>query len=177
MKATEEAFGLGSLLTLLLPGLLVAVALLQFADPTGEEAKALAEFANKVEFLATFLMFATFALLGAIVATLQAGLETWILDRVSAKAVGLTIDEYRAEWFGYLKSLSEQGSNPYISRLVLFFQFETRLGLAGMLVGASLCGRSTGLSFIAILVSTLMYAMGIYHHYELSEYRHKNNAQ
>lgn len=136
-----------------------------------EKAKALLIWAADAQFLAAFLIFAGVSLMGAVVASAQAILETFLLDCITPKLVGITRAEFQDEWNEYVKALPES-RNPYISRVVLFFQFETRMGLSLVVLGMFLLKLSYAHAGVAASSGLILYAVGLLHHKELGDYRH-----
>ena len=73
-------------------------------------------------------------------------------------------DQFDKEWDYYISNLP---TNAYISRVVLFFQFETRLGLASIILGATLFSLSVLHAIILIVLGVVFYWIGVSHHKEL----------
>lgn len=174
---TESSITVESVLTLLLPGLLLAVALFVLWRPSDSELHGLLAWIKEADFLSTLLAFSAFGLLGAIVASVQEALETWVLDAITPRRIGVERQEYNEHWFQYVDSLPEN-SNPYISRLVMFLQYETRIALAGtVLAWAVLQQFSVGYGIALFALSIGLYWMGMSHHKELAILRQKAAAR
>lgn len=76
------------------------------------------------------------------------------------------------DWHQYLDGLNRKG-NPYVSRLVLFFQYETRLGLAGVTLAAPMMTYWPDWGRIVGVLSIFLYVAGVGHHIELAKYRRR----
>lgn len=176
MRPLEQSFGLESLLTLLLPGLLVGVGIVEMVGPTEDRIRDLLNEARSLELVASLILTGAIMLLGAVVAAVHAAIETWPLDWMTRRLLGISKEEYLDQWHNYLASVAK-GRNPYISRLVLFFQFETRLGIAFVFLGLVLWGRSALLGGSTVGIGLFMYAMGAVHHYELGDFRRRHHAE
>jgi hypothetical protein len=170
---TESSITVESVLTLLLPGLLLAVALIVLWWPSEAELHRVLSWAKDADFLSALLAFSAFGLLGAIVASVQDALETWILDAITPRRIGVANQEYNEHWFKYVASLP-QNSNPYVSRLVMFLQYETRIALAGTVLAWAVLHRlSIGYGVALFALALGLYWMGMYHHKELAILRQK----
>lgn len=181
MKALSAPFGIESLLTLLIPGLVLIVSivvsstvLLEQPVPL-EQLEAIKSWVSDAEFLAAFLVVALSALFGAVVASAQAAIETFLLDPITAKwlrrkCADYTKEAYMTDWYKYLKELNKT-ANPYVSRLLLFFDFEGRLGLAGFALAVSLFAHSWLCATVVLVVALFLYVMCMLHHCELGKYR------
>ena len=154
MKTQVSAFGFEVLVTYLLPGILATIAVLVAHGVALEEA----------QFLASFVMLSLFTLFGALIASLQAVLESWILNWLTPRLMSKEDDQFDKEWDYYISNLP---TNAYISRVVLFFQFETRLGLASIILGATLFSLSVLHAVILIVTGVVFYWIGVSHHKEL----------
>lgn len=169
MKTQVTSFGFEVLLTFLLPGVLATAAVLMIHGVTPAQLAAMLKWAREAEFLAVVLLLSSIAMLGALIASLQAWLESVLLDRLTAWRLGKNTEMFQREWDNYVHRLPR---NSYISRVVLFFQFETRLGLAAVILGAVtiLCVSAWhGVAFIVI--GSFLYWMGTGHHQELAIFR------
>lgn len=174
---TESSITVESVLTLLLPGLLLAVALVVIWMPSDEQLQRMLAWIKEADILSTLLAFSTFGLLGAIIASVQDALETWVLDAITPRRIGVARHEYNDHWFRYVDSLPEN-SNPYVSRLVMFLQYETRIALAGaVLAWAVLNQLSTVYGVLLFALSIGLYSMGMSHHKELAVLRQKTAAR
>jgi hypothetical protein len=170
---TESSITVESVLTLLLPGLLLAVALLVIWRPNDAQLERMLSWIKEADFLSALLAFSAFGLLGAIIASVQEALETWVLDAITPRRIGVARQEYNDHWFKYVDSLPAN-SNPYISRLVTFLQYETRLALAGMVLAwAVLHQFSIAYGIVLFALSLGLYWMGMSHHKELAILRQK----
>jgi hypothetical protein len=172
MKTQVSNYGFEVLVTYLLPGIAALAAVLIAHGVDFQKAKELLAWAADAQFLSTFLIFAGIALMGAIVASGQAILETFVLDRITSWRLNLTADEFTKEWIDYIQSLPGS-KNPYISRVVLFFQFETRMGLSLLVLGGFLFMLSWSHAIAAMVTGIVLYAVGMSHHKELADYRHR----
>src|SRR5262245_36570071 len=129
MKSEAGTFGFEVLLTFLLPGFIVAIGVLLLHAVSASELERLLKAAANAQFLTTFVLLAVVALFGVIIAAIQALVETYVLDRLTPYLAQQTKEQFDRNWQKYVIGLPNL-SNRYISRVVLFFQFETRLGLA-----------------------------------------------
>lgn len=168
MKTQVTAFGFEVLVTYLLPGILATIAVLVWHGIDIEGAKKLIAWAQDAQFLASFLLIASFTLLGALIASLQALLESNLLDWQTSKMLGKEQDQFNVEWGHYINNLPE---NSYISRVALFFQFETRIGLASLVLGFTLFKISVVHAGVFILLGLIFYWIGSLHHRELAVFR------
>lgn len=173
MKTDPLGFGFEVLITYLLPGLVVTLSAAFFHGITAEQAKWLLTEAAKAEFLASFLLLAVVSALGAVTASVQGVIEGYGLDRLAAKRVGITEEKFEEQWSKYVKDLPNS-RNPYIARVVLFFQFETRMGLAMFVLSVSLVSVSCLHAFYVFLSGLILYAIGAMHHKTLASMRNVN---
>jgi hypothetical protein len=173
VKTDPLGFGFEVLITYLLPGLLATAAAAFFHGVTPSQLESLLGHAVKAEFLASFALLAVVALLGAATASAQAVIETFVLDRVAAAFVGVTKPKFDEQWSKYVADLPNK-RNPYIARVVLFFQFETRMGLAMVVLAASLNTTSEQHAKLALLGGIAFYLIGAMHHYELASMRNES---
>ena len=170
---TDSSITVESVLTLLLPGLLLAVALVVLWTPSETQLERVLAWIKETDFLSALLAFSAFGLLGAIVASVQDALETWVLDAITPRRIGVARHEYNDHWFSYVASLPEN-SNPYISRLVMFLQYETRIALAGTVLAWAVLSRvSVGYGVVLFALAAGLYWMGMSHHKELAILRQK----
>lgn len=168
MKTQVTAFGFEVLVTYLLPGILATIAVLLAHGISVDEAKGIIHWAEKAQFLASFVMLSLFTLFGALVASLQAVLESILLDRLTPRLMKKTHSQFDEEWDYYINNLP---TNSYISRVVLFFQFETRLGLASVLLGITLFSLSVLHALVLVILGLGFYWIGVSHHKELAVIR------
>ena len=169
----ESNITVESVLTLLLPGLLMAVALVVLWSPDPVELHGVLSWVKEAELLSALFAIAAFVLLGALVASVQDALETWVLDVITPCRIGIARHEYNDHWFRYVASLPEN-SNPYVSRLVLFLQYETRIALAGAVLASTVLWQLSLDCGIALLaLSAGLYWMGMSHHKELAILRQR----
>jgi len=168
MKTETTGFGFEILVTYLLPGILATGAVVIAHGIGAEGANKILIWSKDAQLLASILLITSFALFGALIASLQAVLETCILDKITPKIMGKAKDKYFEEWDYYIKNLPK---NSYVSRVVLFFQFETRLGLASFILGLTLFKLSCVHAIIFILLGIFFYIIGVFHHKELAEFR------
>lgn len=164
MKTQVTAFGFEVLVTFLLPGILATLAVFVWHGVDAEQAKVILGWAQDSQFLASFLLLSSFTLLGALIASIQALLESLFLDRLTSSRMKKASGQFDTEWYFFIRHLPE---NSYVSRVVLFFQFETRLGLAALILGISLLGLSVIHGVIFTLLGVVFYWIGSLHHTEL----------
>lgn len=172
MNTHTSGYGFEVLVTYLLPGIAALLAVLIAHGVDAEKAQVILNWAAAAQFLSTFIIFAGIALMGAIVASGQAILETFLLDRLTSKRLKISRKEFSSEWTEYVKALPAS-KNSYIARVVLFFQFETRMGLSFLVLGLFLFKLSCTHAVISLLTGIILYLIGISHHKELAEYRHR----
>jgi hypothetical protein len=168
MKTQVTAFGFEVLVTYLLPGILATMAVLVWHGIDIEGAKKLVAWAQDAQFLSSFLLLASFTLLGALVASLQALIEANFLDWLTSKMLDKEQTQFNVEWNHYINNLPE---NSYISRVALYFQFETRIGLASLILGLTLFKVSVVHAGVFILLGLVFYWIGSLHHRELGAFR------
>ena len=164
MKTQVTAFGFEVLVTYLLPGILATIAVFIWHGVGMNEARTIISWAQEAQFLASFVMLSLFTLFGALIASLQAILESRFLDRLTPWLMKKDHDKFDEEWDYYINNLP---NNSYISRVVLFFQFETRLGLAAIILGVTLLGVSMLHALILTFFGVVIYGIGVAHHKEL----------
>jgi hypothetical protein len=175
MKSEAGTFGFDVLLTFLLPGFIVTIGVLLLHAVNAAESNELLKVAGSAQFLTTFVLLAVVTLFGVMVAAFQAIAETYVLDRLTPYLASQTKIEFDNNWQNYVLNLPKF-SNRYISRVVLFFQFETRLGLSLLFLGlviwhvqpVFLTGRH---ALASILLGVALYMIGELHHVELAKYR------
>jgi hypothetical protein len=170
LKSDPLGFGFEVLITYLLPGVVVTLAVAFFHGITVDQAKWLLAEATKAEFLASFLLLAVISALGAVTASVQGVIEGHLLDPLAAQLVGISKVKFDEQWTKYVKDLPN-GRNPYIARVVLFFQFETRMGLAMLILSLSLISVSCRHAIFALMCGGLLYAIGVMHHHNLASMR------
>lgn len=168
MKTQVTEFGFEVLVTYLLPGILATLAVFAWHGVGVAEAKQILDWAQQAQFLASLLMLSLFTLFGALIASLQALLESWILDRLTPWLMNKAPGHFDREWDYFINRLP---TNSYISRVVLFFQFETRLGLASLILGITLLSLSLLHGVLFIVLGFVFYLIGIGHHRELASIR------
>lgn len=171
MKTEATAFGFEVLVTFLLPGLLVLFGIGLYIDWPPCALNDLLKFAKEAQFLATFALLGAIALLGTIVASLQAVLESLLLDRLTPKLMGISPVIFYDDWDKYIVNLKAY-KNSYVSRVVLYFQFETRLGLSLVFCGTAIFSWSWEIGLLVIAIGLAFYGIGAFHHKELGHYRH-----
>lgn len=170
MKTAPLGFGFEILITYLLPGVVVTLSAAFFHGITVDQAKWLLAEAGKAEFLASFLLLAVVSALGAVTASVQGVIEGHLLDPLAAMRIGITKEKFDQQWSSYVKDLPN-GRNPYIARVVLFFQFETRMGLAMLALSISLASVSCPHAVYALVAAITLYAIGAMHHKNLASMR------
>lgn len=170
MKTQATDFGFDVLVTFLLPGLLIAISIGMFVDWQVGQMDKVFVWMKEAQFISAFLILGVVALLGTIVASIQALFESLVLDRLTPKLMSITEETFKDDWEKYIRDLDKY-RNTYVTRVVLFFQFETRLGLSIIFFGISLCSWSAGYALLSGVVGVIFYAIGIFHHKELGEYR------
>ena len=173
MKTEPLGFGFEVLITYFLPGIVVALGILVSLGLNVEELQVLVSDLAKAEFLVSFALVAIVTLLGASTASAQAIVETYVLDPVTAWLIRVSRPQFDEQWVKYVQDLPNK-RNPYIARVVLFFQFETRMGLAMMILCAFLLYNGFRLpGWLIFFGGLLFYAVGFIHHKELAEMRKK----
>jgi hypothetical protein len=160
------------LVTFVLPGFLVAIGLLLLHGVDKAQLEFLLESAGKAQFLSVFFILAIVILCGAVIASVHAVIETNLLDSLTAWRVGQSKAEFDAMWMNYVAALADY-KNPYISRVVLFFQFESRLGLALLFLGTLLLCADRTHGLILVPVGLVIYGIALMHHKELAQHRIK----
>ena len=168
MKTQVTAFGFEVLVTYLLPGILATMAVLVWHGVGISEAKAIFQWAQEAQFLASFLLLSAFTLFGALIASLQTVLESVLLDWLTPSRMSKTRAQFDSEWEYFIQNLP---NNSYVSRVVLYLQFETRLGLAAFILGVSLLSISIAHGVIFIVLGLVFYWIGSLHHTELGVIR------
>jgi hypothetical protein len=170
---TESSITVESALTLLLPGLLLAVALVVIWTPSETQLQRVLAWIKEADVLAALLAFSAFGLLGALIASVQDALEALVLDAITPRRIGVARQEYNEHWFAYVATLPGR-SNPYISRLVLFLQYETRIALSGAVLAWAVLQQLSIVYGLALFALSLgLYWMGMSHHKELAILRQK----
>lgn len=172
MKTDPLGFGFEVLITYLLPGVVVTLSAAFFHGMTVEQAKWLLAEAAKAEFLVSFLLLAVVSALGAVTASVQGVIEGHFLDPLAAMRIGITKEKFDKQWSSYVNELPN-GRNPYIARVVLFFQFETRMGLAMLALSLSLVSVSCIHAVYAFVTAVILYAIGAMHHKNLASMRNE----
>ncbi|MBV2138607.1 MAG: hypothetical protein KUF79_17505 [Candidatus Thiodiazotropha sp. (ex Ctena orbiculata)] len=175
MKTETTDYAFQTLITYLLPGIIAAFAVIVWHGVTEKQLEAMIKFGKDAQFLASLAIISIVTLAGALIASIQAALETWILDRITPALIGISRQDFNKQWSNYISNLNEY-KNSYISRVVLFFQFETRIGLSTIVLGIALFRISWPHAIVVIIIGLVFYSMGISHHKELGEYRVKNCA-
>jgi hypothetical protein len=158
------------LVTFVLPGFLVAVAVLLMHGVDNAGMTMLMQKAAEAQFLSVFMILAVIVLCGALVASVHAVVGTLVLDRITARRVSQTKADFDRMWMEYVEALPNL-KNPYISRVVLFFQFESRLGLALLFLGAGVFSASKVHGWAFLSLGLFVYLIGAMHHKELAEHR------
>lgn len=172
MKTDASSIGFEALITYFVPGIVALLAVVIGHGVGLSKAQEFLEKGAEAEFLSTFLFISATAIMGAIVAAIQAVFETFFMDRLTPLLVGISRQQFEDEWLAYVRTLTNE-RNSYIARVVLFFQFETRLGLAFIALGACLFRLTCGHAMLALFTGIGLYLVGLLHHYELGVYRHK----
>ncbi|MBI5450001.1 MAG: hypothetical protein HY940_01460 [Gammaproteobacteria bacterium] len=175
MKTDPTNFGFEILVTFLLPGILGAVAAGIFHGMTESQLKEMLDWATNAQFITSFFSLAAVALLGAIIASIQAVIETCILDRITPWCMGIDKEIFNSDWNYYVDNL-QRLKNPYVSRVVLFFQFETRLGLSAIILGMALLKLSCSHATLAFALGLGFYIIGMMHHKELAGFRNRTRS-
>ncbi len=174
MKTEATNFGFEILVTFLLPGFLAVLAVVVAHGISKYQLLEIIAWAESAQFIASFVLLAAVALAGAIVASIQAVLETFVLDYVAPCHLKISRGVFEEEWNKYISDLSNN-RNSYISRVVLFFQFETRLGVAAVLLGlATVCRWPSWYGVFVLISGLVFYCIGTMHHIELAKFRHRH---
>ena len=174
MKSVTGSLAIETILTLIAPGFLVVVAALIACPSVREDPQAIANSLEQTQILIAFTLLIACVLAGGILAVSQGFIESNCLDNRAAIRLKLSREEYDTEWRRYLVTLDgEGGRNPYVSRQVLFYQFESCAGLAGTILAASLLLHvSWCWALLVGLVSVFVYFGGVSDHYALASRRH-----
>jgi hypothetical protein len=101
------------LVTFILPGFLVAVAILLAHGVDNAGMTLLVKQAAEAQFLSVFIILSIIVLCGALVASVHAVLETLLLDRFTAWRVDQTKTDFDRMWMEYVEKLPNL-KNPYI---------------------------------------------------------------
>ncbi len=168
MKTQATSFGFEVLVTYILPGFIAASSALIAHGMSLNQVRVILEWSAKSEIIASLVMVSAIALFGAGIASIQALLETYVLDKYTTRKLNICSKKFDEQWQYYIMNLQR---NSYISRVVLFFQFETRLGLSLVLLGFAAFRLSWVHGVIFMLIGFLFYRIGMLHHLELAEYR------
>ncbi len=168
MKTQTTSFGFEVLVTYLLPGFIAVLSALIAHGMSMDKINIILEWSTKAEIIVSLVLVSVIALFGAGIASIQALFETYIIDKCTTRKLNICSSKFDEQWQYYIKNLER---NSYISRVVLFFQFETRIGLALALLGLAAFRFSWVHAVIFILIGCLFYRIGMFHHLELAEYR------
>jgi len=177
-----QSLGFETLVTTLLPGMLLLLALF-FAAVPPENWDAALETLEAHDTLLTVGLLLVAALLGMILASLLGVLEWRVYDRVATcvlkrKAPGYSRDTYLAEWSKYLDSLEEK-KNPFVDRLVLYYFFESRTAVALLLLSWALRSSEhpdnpySTWWFMPGVFGAFLLVQSFFVHCELASFRHR----
>jgi hypothetical protein len=158
MKTQATSFGFEVLVTYLLPGFIAALSALIAHGMNLNQARVILEWSAKAEIISSLVMVSVIVLFGAGIASIQALLETYALDKCTTRKLNICSEKFNEQWQYYIMNLQR---NSYISRVVLFFQFETRLGLSLFLLGLAAFRLSWLHGVIFILIGYLFYRIGM----------------
>jgi len=178
MKTVGETFGFGTLLTVFLPGLAFSIGILLIlqSDPgwVKQQSSVLTIFKAMDEWQQTFAALAVISLLGALLAAANGVLEAYFYDKITPYRMNISADEFNRHWYEYLYRLSKE-SNAYISRIVTWFLFESRMAVAVAFVFffylVEAQDRELSHAVLFICAIGILGFLGYHHHRELAEYR------
>ena len=146
-------FGFHTLITILAPGIVVSAAgwliVSRFFAATNLHSMLLSVVSN--DWLGPVAALVTSAIFGTVVASLVTYLELHCFDRRRWEELKISKEEYYRQWNQYIDSLSET-QNPYISQMVLFYDFELRMAVAGLLLGVTLALSSSFAAAAVVIV-------------------------
>ena len=177
-----SSLGFNRLIGVLLPGFLASVAVWLLVDrflPDGSARTALEALLTSEWRFGFAALFAS-ALIGSLLRSLLGFVEAGWIDVRTARKLNISEKQFDEEWDRYVDSL-DTAQNPYIGNLALAFFFESRGGLAAVMLGAafgvrtgSLAGWIAGL--IVVAVGAAAFLAGLRTHRALAEYRHRKFA-
>jgi hypothetical protein len=178
MKPLGESFGFGTLITVFLPGVALAIGILVVlqSDPgwKAQQDSVLNVFSQMKEWQQTFSALAIISLLGSLIGTTNGLLESLIYDRVTPHRMGISRADFNAHWQEYLYRLSKE-NNSYVSRVVTWFLFESRMAVAILLVFVFYMvegfDREMSTAILLLVAVGALGYLGYHHHRELAEYR------
>lgn len=179
MKPIGESFGFGTLITVFLPGLALALGIVflfhghpDWLQPL--QTTVIDLFTAMKEWQQTFAALAIISLLGSLVASINGLLETCFYDRITTSWMDIRKDEFDRHWYEYLYQLGKQ-TNVYVSRIVTWFLFESRMAVALLFVLIMYwCAAPTisqALTFWLFLSVVIFSVLAAVHHYELAMHR------
>jgi hypothetical protein len=177
-----QSLGFETLVTTLLPGTILLLAVFFAAVPPQEWDAVLASLEAHDTLLTVGLLLVA-ALLGTILASLMSVLEWQVYDRVATRVLrrrmpGYSRDTYLAEWNNYLDSL-ETKKNPFVDRMVLYLFFESRTAVALLLLAWALCRSAhpdnpyADYWYWPGLIGAFLLLQSFFAHYELASFRHR----
>ena len=175
-------FGFGYLVSMFLPGsfLLAACAVaLRKVDPRA--AQIAWAFLAGNEWLAVIVLTLGAVFLGIFLSSIWDWIETHHSDSKRASELGISRRQYEEEWNLYVDDLKPE-QNPYVSRMVLFWRFESRcalallaLALTLLVIGVTSTIRLCGV--LTLLASVVLYLAGERSHRWLAKYRHRHYGE
>lgn len=172
-----QSLGFETLVTTLLPGTLLLLALFFAVVPQPEWQGLLGSVEAHDTLLAVGLLLVA-ALLGMMLSSVLGLVEEQAYDRLAARRLRVSRAQYLAEWRTYLDAL-EATRNPYIDRLVLYLFFESRCGTALLLLCWALLSSAhpdnpfSSFWFWPGLLGVFLLIQSFLAHYELARFRHR----
>jgi hypothetical protein len=174
-----HAFGYRILVTVLLPGAMVTAALWLFFERFLPDSRVyqLMLMVLSQEWMGAVVLLLGATLLGTFLASIMSYAECYTLDVWLPKQMGITPEDYHAEWTAYVDSL-EKAENPHITQITLYFWFESRTAVASIILGVMWALYGWSLSeFLAavalILLGFLLSLTARSSHDLLADYRHR----
>ena len=101
MKTQATSFGFEVLVTYLLPGFIAASSALTVHGMSLNQVRVILEWSAKAEIIASLVMVSAFALFGAGIASIQALLETYVLDKCTTRKLNICSKKFDQQWQYY----------------------------------------------------------------------------
>jgi hypothetical protein len=154
-------FGFETLITVLIPGLLLtaggALALEEWAPG---DLDILVQPLKGQGFEQGVALLVVAATLGSALATMLWVFEVRILDRFTAWRLDICDEQFDREWSRYVDSLTKE-HNSHISRMVQAFYFELRCGVAGMGVAILVAATTDVADWVPVVLALLSMVMAL----------------
>jgi len=171
------SFGIEAVLTTLLPGAMVAgavVLVLLGIDPTVFDGLRISQALSHDWFMSLVVILAS-ALFGSLVSSLATIIEERILDPYAAAHMGLDRPTFDAHWSHYVKTASYQ-QLPFLNRLATTYHVQIKLFIAGYVLTLAWGGTAWSLAgwYLALVGCALFLLLGVsavFTHVGLGEYR------